>query len=89
MTDVSRLPKDEVLYRNQPTSTAGKRAMWRPEQKRIFQLSDLERKVRKDGDLGGDLCVGTYSTANACMLLDQHSTFLESDVDAETLSGAD
>lgn len=85
---VSRLQGEKELYQEKPTSRAEKRAIWRSEQKIFSQMSDLLQKFSKGGGLAINLCTDTHSTAKACLLLDQHTEFVECDVNLEVLSAA-
>lgn len=78
-----------VLHRDAPTSRAGRRAIWRPEQNSVSWMRDVMRRFSEAGDLKMSFCAITCSIAKACMLLDQRRNFAGWDVSAEVLSAAE
>lgn len=89
MTNSPRLPKEEVLYQDEPTSRAGIRAMWTPEEKKVSWMGILVLKFSKADDLWKDMCACACSTAKGCVLLDQHREFVGCDVAHDVLSAVE
>lgn len=88
-TNIPRLPKEEMLYRNKTNSKARKRAFWRSEQSSVCAMRDLGRKLSKAGDLILDFCASSCSTAKFFVFLDQHRKVVESDVISKVLCSAE
>lgn len=89
MSKIPRVPKKKMLYQDEGTSRARRRAMWRPQQKNVFYIKDLVRKFSRLRDVVIDFCTGTCSAEKACMLLDQHRKFVECDLNSEMLTAAE
>lgn len=65
MSNVSRLPGEEMLYRYEATSRSGKQATWRPKQKNSSRKKDMVRTFRRYGDVVVDFCAYICFTAKA------------------------
>lgn len=89
MTDIAWLPREKVLYLDEPISKAGKKAMWRSEQKNTFCMKDHVRKVGRAGDLVMDTCADKSFTAKGFRLFEPHRQFVRCDVDPDVLSTAE
>lgn len=75
MSSVPRILSREVLYRDESTSSAGKRTMSRPEKKNVSGMV-LKRNFSRPWDLEMYFCAGTCSTVQACLSLAQHRRFV-------------
>lgn len=88
MRNDPRLPREEALHRDEPSSRAGTMALWIPKQEKV-SWRDLVRNPGKDGHLVIDFCASTRSTVKACMLFNQRRKFVGCDLDPEMPSAAD
>lgn len=53
----------------------------RAEQKCIQGMARIDQKLKRDGDLVWDVCDGTLSTFEACLMLPIHRLFVACDMD--------
>lgn len=68
LSSISRVQREEMLYRDEGTPGAGTRRMWRPKQMNVGWMKDLVRELNKDGDVVMEVPAGVCFTAKACML---------------------
>lgn len=88
-TNIPLVPREEDLYRNKATESREKRAMWKPEQKNVSWMKDLDGKLTRGRDLVMDFCEDTCPTRLACMLLNQFKKFSGCDLDSKVLSATE
>lgn len=89
MSSIPRKPTEKMLKRDEGISRAGRRTLWRPEQKSVSSMNDLVQKFSRPGDVTMSFWAGTCFTAKACMLLSQHRKFVRSEVDSKLLTAAE
>lgn len=86
MSDTPQMPKEEVLYRDESTPEAGKRAKWRRERRKVLLMKILVRKFSRAGVGVMEFCAGTRTTEEARMLLEKHGKLSGCGVDSEMLT---
>lgn len=88
MTNIRRVLGKDVLYQKDRTTSRGKRAMLKPEQRNLSWMKILAWKVTREGNMVRDFCAGSFLTAKACMLLDRHRKYVRCELDSDVLSAA-
>lgn len=89
MSHTTRVLRKEVLYRDESTTRAGIRAIWRPEQKHVSWVKNLMRNFSRPEHLVMDFFADTCSTAKASMLPDQRRTFVGCKMNSKLLTTAE
>ena len=82
VTNVPVPSGSEVVYLPMEKEEDQYKHRLRPEQKPVSLMKYLINKFTNGGDLVIDPCAGTFSTMQACMLLDNHRRFAGTDKDS-------
>lgn len=88
MSNIRRLSRKEVLYRDEGSSRAGQRAVWRPEQKDISRMKEIVRNLSRPEDMVPYTRVATCSTAKEYMLLEQQRKIVRCSLASKVLNAA-